>query len=163
MIQNPLAAQAQSKRIGDTEYTVTPLGFRDARRVLVRVGNILGPKLADLLSSIDLAKGLKASDVFETEAMRAIGDLLGRIEDKDLQFLEDAFSNTTTIVVDSAPDKSPLLVHAIKAGHFDLRLPEFFAWIGFCLFVNFARFFTGSTWQSGTLPNGLASVSPKSE
>jgi hypothetical protein len=157
---NPLASQAQSKRIGDTEYTVTPIGFRDARRVLVRVGNILGPKLAELITSIDMSKGV--SNAFEKDAAQAIGDLLGRITDADLQYLEDAFSPTTEIECDAAPNKRPQLVHAIKAGHFDTRLPEFFLWLGFALQVNFQRFFTASTWQSGTLPSGLASAVPKS-
>lgn len=156
----PLSRQAVAKKIGDTEYRVTPLGFLDARRVLVRLCNILGPKLSEMLTGT--SGGVAA---FETTAVNALGDLLRAVSDDDLQFLQESFEKETQIVVDSDRSKVPYLHNAIKAGHFDPqegRFQDFFLWLGFCLQVNFARFFSGATWQSALSRVG-ANAAPKAE
>lgn len=118
----------KEKQIGDTLYRVELLGFREGRRVFVKLANILGPSL----SRLELGKGPAAG----TEAL---GALFGALQDEDLGYFEGVFSPRTTLRLPSG--KEPLLRDAIELGHFDgKRFADFFKWLAFCFEANYADF-----------------------
>jgi hypothetical protein len=140
---DPLTFQSQSKRIGDTTYYVTPLGFVQARQALVKLTNLIGPALREL-SSAELGN-LKGE-------LSALGGLLSGLADKDLVYFQDLFAPKTEIELDYEPSKRPYLHKPLPTGgsriesHFaptGPRFGDYFEWLVFCIQVNYAPFFKG--------------------
>jgi hypothetical protein len=103
----------QTKRIGEHEYTVTPLGAIRGSQVLVRVLKIVGP----LFTSKDLSA----------------------LQESDMDYMREVFAPLSTVNIEG---KEPLLKDVFDA-HFVGKYDEMIGWLMFCLEVNFQSILVG--------------------
>lgn len=129
-------AIAESKQIGANVYHVTPLGFRKQRALLVKLGNLYGAATVQIALQAGSLKALASIE----GAADALTRALQTLDDSFLTELEELFGECTQV---TKPDgKRPLLSHAEnREALFAGDLFAFFAWLAFCLEVNYAPFF----------------------
>lgn len=130
-----MALKTESTEIETSEGTktfeVTQLTAIRSVRMLTRIGNLLGPALKEMKGA---APDLAQPDALKMLGAAAIGDLLSRLNENDVEkLLRDLFE---TVTVEGAPVKSQLdmLFAGNVAGMFKLA--------AFCLQVNFGDFFS---------------------
>lgn len=111
---------------GPKTFEVTQLTVLRATKMLTRLGRLLGPSLKDM-------KGGTDAEALKMLGAAAIGDLLARLEETEVERLLLDLLETTT--VDGAPVKKQL--DLLFAG----SLVEMFKLAAFALQVNFGDFF----------------------
>lgn len=124
-----MTIQTSSIEIDGNKYEITQLGARDGRRMLVRLTNILGPALGNLIKD-----GGGSSD----GVAHAIMSLSSHISEDDVDYVCKTFGKHTewrngsqTITLDD--DQQDL--------HFAGRYDSMVRWISECLRINFSPFF----------------------
>jgi hypothetical protein len=115
--------------IGAHNYSVTQLGFKKSREVFARLTKMIGPALAELLSSGD----------GQAKAGAALAALCAQVSEPDLEYLCDVFAACTLVKM---PDGKQKRLDAdaqeiIFGGHIE----DCFKWLAFCLEANYAGFF----------------------
>jgi hypothetical protein len=132
-----MAIAPESRTIQGIPFRIVPLGFRQARKVFVRVAQVAGPALAHLAAAAPSLASLAA----DAGLARAVSSALAAVSDEDLEWLAEIMGEQTTYSIE--PGKWP----ALSADNRDRLfagpkgLPLFFAWLGACLEVNFSGFF----------------------
>lgn len=140
--------ETKTTRIGVHQYKVTELDAVLGRRVFVRLLKIAGPALAKLEGGLD--EGALAS---------ALTDLLTRLEPSDFDYFCDTFASVTEVSGGKYSKTSPQLDDVFSL-HFASNYLDMFAWLAFCLKLNFASFFSGAAQLLGQLA-ASRSASPK--
>jgi hypothetical protein len=142
-----MAIEAQTREIQGVKFRVQPLPFKPARKVLVRLANVAGPALAHLAS--------QTASLGDLGLARAVSSALAAVSDDDLEWLADLYGERTQVGLDGkAP--GPFLDAERRDELFSdpARFPLFFAWLGFCLEIQFVGF-------SGVLGSVKAASAPK--
>lgn len=145
---SPLASQAKTKLIGDCAYTVEPLGFIDGRKAFVRLGNLLAPALT-ALETKKPKDDTEAGSVF----FNALGSLLERLNDADLEYFQGLYAKRTTVKL---PDgREPVLADILDTHFTGKRFIDYFAWLGFAIWSTYGDFFTDALTKASDLPSAL--------
>ena len=152
--------ETREKMIGKRVYTLELSGFLDARKALVRLGNIVAPAIA----AAALKDGAKtvASDATVGQIIGAlsggISTLLARLSDDDFDYFTNLFAPRTRV---KEGDKEWSLAKKGVADHFDsVPMIEFYEWLAFCFEANFADFFADAAKRlSGALPQNPTAAS----
>jgi len=118
--------KTESKVIGGKTYTCTQLGASQGRAVMVRLARVLG--------------GLSAKD--------PIVGLLATLNDEDIDYVCKAFAPLST--VELSPGKCPSVVDIFEE-HFAGDYTSLFAWLAFCVQVNYGPFLAGLGLKMGEL------------
>ncbi len=132
-----MGVSVEEKEIGGSTYRVTQLGFKQSRKMWVRLTHIFGAAAKEILTGLDAA----GADV----SMAAIGSSLEAVllnmEDEDLDHACTVFGACTEVRVAGGEYTSlSLVMDELFAGD----LPGMFAWLGFCLKVNYSGFLDGN-------------------
>ena len=125
-----MARKIQDTVIDGITYSVTTVGAKKGSKVLARLFKVLGPILA--------LNGKVTEDNILQKGGEALGEVLRDLREEDLDFFVDTFAGHTEVVL--AADKRPQL-SLILDDHFDGRYEELFAWLKFCVQLNFPSFF----------------------
>lgn len=141
--------------LNGTRYEVTPLGSLKGREVLVRLLNLLGPGLSQLIRT-----GV-TKDMAPEAAAALFADLAARIADDDLRYLVDTFSPCTLLQAKGMPGPGPMDPQRVD-DHFAGNYGELFLWLWMCIRVNFASFLAGVPGLRAALtsPSPAPSQSP---
>jgi hypothetical protein len=115
--------QSHSARIGDYDYTIGLLSFKDARPVYSKFQRLLS------LSEDELVKSGLGLFMFAGFA--------GGISDDDLSYLIDAFGKVSTVAI-SATQSFPLSKEEARNIVFAGRLEDMFSWLDECVRFNVA-------------------------
>lgn len=123
----------QKKTIDSVKYEVSMLPPRLARKILVRIFQVLAPSAGEAFSR-------------ESEQLtQAIGPILSTLSDKlsddDLDWMMSELAKVTTVEV--APGQEPYL-NTIFDVHFRGKVGQMFKWFAFAMEVQYADFFGGS-------------------
>lgn len=130
--------EPQTTTIEGVTFTVTPLRLKKSREVFLRLTKRVAPGLGALLDALASGGGsLMDSDAGKIGG--ALEALVGPLSDEDLDWISDAFGETTTFSTDG--EKTPYLTAANRESLFQGRLVLFFRWIAYCIEVNYADFF----------------------
>lgn len=116
----------EQRTIDGIAFEVTPLGYKKARQVFVRLTKTIGPALA---------MGAEGADV---DMAAVLGVLTDRVSDADLEYFGEVFGSTTKYSTDG--ERWPFLRAADQETLFAGQLMLFFRWLAFCLEVNFSDF-----------------------
>lgn len=134
--------ETKNKDIRGNDFAVTQLGFKKSREVFARLTSIFGPALGalagDAVSAVKSGSGVESG--VESGLGAALEALCGRVTEKDLEYLCDTFSITTTVKLAEGGQRTPLNADTqeiVFGGH----LEDCFAWLAFCLEVNYRGFF----------------------
>lgn len=126
-------ARKQAKRtIGGHRFQVTQLAYKDGRRMLFELTQILGDSLASL------AVAAKDKGVLNEDAGKAVGKLVRSLDYDFLERASDLFAAQTLVGVDGSDNMVALsddIQNAIFAGAYDVWVQ----WLAFCLELNFAE------------------------
>lgn len=120
--------EAQRKTIEGVEFEVTPLGHKLARQGFVRLSKILGPALA-----------AATADGQDADMAAALGMLVDRADDSDLEWFGDTFGKATRFSTDGGA-RWPFLGSPEREALFTGRLMLYFQWLIFALEVNYSDF-----------------------
>lgn len=126
------------RTIGATTYTITQLGAKQGRSVMVRLFRILGPAAAGLTSGEDI----------EARLGNALTALARSASEDDFNALCDTFAAATkirkTTETNAGPGHIDVPLTPDFDNHFAGRYAELLQWFGACIEVNFASFFDGA-------------------
>jgi hypothetical protein len=140
--------ETRTKTIGGTTYRVAMLPAKVGRNLLVRIVKQLGPGIAGALSGVSASGAQDNLAAMVLGASEAIHVLCARLQPDEFDAILDVFAKYTTLVL---PDNvEPQLVDKFDT-HFAGRYDEMLSWAAFCMEVNFASFFGGSSGGTGTL------------
>lgn len=162
-----MALESETVVIGDTTYQIGQLGSLAARKTLVRLTKSLGPVLGTLLAEVGLEPSSMTSEGLEggisNMSVKAIGALANslaeHLTEADLEYLCETFGKVSFYMVDG---KRLQLTLERQELHFKGgNLLNLFKWLGACLKVNYADFFTG--WGKATPPQPQPGVGATSE
>lgn len=140
-----------TRTIGQHEYTVTRLGFAQARRLLELSEQLLGPAILSLLSGIDTQAAL--SSILGTDARRAAEAILGTLGRLGSAKSDEVFRllGAHTRVQDEG--KLMVLSESNQDQWWALHPEECIAWLAYAYEVQFADFFAGAGRHlAGLLP-----------
>jgi hypothetical protein len=133
---------SDTRTIGEHEYTVYRLGFRDFRRLLALSGSVFGPGITDLLSGVDLERGVDAllsldAGVVAEGALKIFGELGSKNGEEILRML------ASSTAVDDDGKTIRLWTKAIDHADqwFALYPGEFILWLAYCYEFQCADFF----------------------
>lgn len=145
---------APAETINGTRYEVTPLGALKGREVLVRLMNLLGPGLSNLIRTWN-------KDAAPEVAAALFADLAARIADDDLRYLVEAFAPGTQV---QTPDmKGPGVLDGQRIDdHYAANYGELFQWLWLCIQVNYKSFLAGAPGVQGLMSRAPASSSSPS-
>ena len=119
----------KERAIGANTYKVTQLGFKKSREVLARLSKMLGPVLAELLSS----------GSSKDKAGAALAAICAQVSESDLEYLCSVFSECTFVTLPDGTLKK--LNDQTQEALFGGQIMECFKWLAFCLEANYADFF----------------------
>jgi len=144
---------SQTKSIDGCGYTVYMLPPKVARKILVRIFQVLGPSLGEAFSRD------------EEKLSAAIGPIIreftDRLSDDDLEWMMTALADVT--MIDPGGGKT-IPLKGVFDGHFQGKIGSMLRWFAFALEVQFSDFFGDSVGGLGQLLAGLketlASASP---
>lgn len=128
-------AESQKRVIGDYEYEVSPLGAREASRVLTRVLSKLGASVQNISSK---------------DATAMLGAIAQHVSEDDVDYIIGKFIPCTRVNL-HANQPASLLTPSLFDTHFSQRSLEMFQWIAFCFEVNFSGFFEGLRSKLGAV------------
>jgi hypothetical protein len=155
-----MAIEARDRRIGEHTYRVTQFGAKQGRGLLVRLLKLAGPSLGATLSSLAQGKHTEVEAALAAGLSQGIFELAERLNEAEVGAVLDDFAKQTVVVMG---DREPRLSDMFDA-HFAGRYDEMLLWARFCLEVNYASFFGGSSGGPGLfgrIQNALsASPSP---
>ena len=133
----------QTRTIDGVKYGVYMLPPKLARKILVRIFQVLGPSAGEAFKRE------------EQEILAAIGPILAtladRLNDDDLDWMMGELAKVSTVELE--PGKAPSLGQ-IFDNHFRGRIGRMFKWFAFAVEVQYADFWSGS--ESGL--SGLFSM-----
>lgn len=146
-----MGVETRQKIIGDTTFRLTLFGAKQGQKVLLRVSKIIAPGLAALAGSalLQAFKTGSLSSIAELDvdiggAVRQVFDVAS---DQDLDYLNDAFSAKTEILItarsNAGEQQIPIALSEGKKFEevFSLRYQDWIAWLTWCLSENYADFF----------------------
>ncbi len=136
-------------QIGDSVYTVKPLGAITGRKVFARLVRALGRTIGGL----DKAKELDRAAV-----MAAISAALDSLDDDTVDFLCEKFGESTTVLRENG--RTPTLKGPIFDDEFSGKYAAMTEWLVCCVEVNFADFFDGQGLSGLLRRVGMMSKSP---
>lgn len=146
-------SDSQSKTFDGTLYTVYMLPPKTARKILVRVFQVLGPSLGEAFTRDDEKLSAAIGPI--------VREFTDRISDEDLDWIMDALTGVTTI---SPGGEKTIQLRSVFDAQFKGKIGTMFKWFAFALEVQFSDFFGGSAGGLGQLLAGiketLGSVSP---
>lgn len=119
--------EPQRRTIDGVEFEVTPLGHKLARQGFVRLSKIIGPALAAAPTGQD------------ADMQAALGMLVDRADDSDLEWFGDAFGKASRFSTDGGT-RWPFLGAPEREALFTGRLMLYFQWLIFALEVNYSDF-----------------------
>lgn len=135
--------KSETREIGGRKLTVTQLGTGDGLRLFFKLGKLVGPSVGTLL------RQWQGKSVTKEVVGMAITELLAAIEWSDFNEFVQTFAKVTRETVTVTNDRGDSEERTVSldktigniafAGDY-LTLMQ---WLGFCLEVNFASFFTG--------------------
>lgn len=119
-----MAFKSQTKKIGTTTYTVTPLGAQAGRSILMLLMGKMGPAITE---------GQKNGG-----GAAFVGALVSAMDEPTVERLCNEFAPRTEVKLGDG--KAPNL-DAIFENHFAGNYGELLGWLQFCLEVNYSSFF----------------------
>lgn len=126
----------KTKKIGNHTYEVTQLGAVEGRRVLAKLGQLMGGVVGSL------AAGGKADPV------KAFQSFTEALSPESMDYFCDTFTKFTQV---HRADGKVLFLKDVFDDHFADNYAEMVEWLVFCLEVNFASFFGGLGGLGGLL------------
>lgn len=121
----------EDKVIGESTYRVTQLGALLGRKVLFRLGKLLGP----LMAGIDDPGNLSRS--------------LAGLDEADFEWICSVMADNTKLVQQSTNGQIEIALSGIFDTHFAGKYPDMVKWLVFAVQVNFRSFL--SAFGSGDL------------
>lgn len=123
------------KKIGKETFRVDKMGARDAQRLLLRIGKMLGPGIEAFASAV-------TSTDRETGALQAIGGMLTRADPAEADALLVDLCQSASINVEGMPkgQYDPVIFDH----HMDADLMQAWQLAAFVLEVNFRDFFSAA-------------------
>lgn len=129
----------ETKTIDGHTYIVEAMGTKRAREVQFRLLRIAGPLFASLLA----------------KDSGALSSALRNADPSDVNWLCDAFAETTKVQIKTGETVSPpMRLVDVYDAHFRRRSKAHLDWLWFCVEVNFSDFFDG-------MPPGLRGIVSK--
>jgi len=125
--------QTETKTIGDLTFEITQLGFTPQRKIFLLLSKTLGPGLAKAFSPTLTGKADPAV------VAEGITELLGALNESDLQTLSEAFGGACRLV--KADGKRPVFHPALQEITFSGQMLAYFKWLAACVEHNFSDFF----------------------
>jgi len=133
----------QSRMIGEHEYTVTRLGFSNARRLLELSEQILGPAVLSLLSGLDPIASINSLLNMDFRAAgEAVLGVLGRLGSAKSDEVFKLLGLHTQVQDEGKP---LILTPAVQDQWWALHPEECMAWLAFAYEVQFKDFFGGAS------------------
>jgi len=129
--------ETKNKDIRGNNFAVTQLAFKKSREVFARLTKIFGAALGSLAGGA--MSGAKGGAGLESSVGAAIEALCSQVSEQDLEYLCDTFADTTTVKL--AGGTRSALTADLQEVVFGGRLEDCFAWLAFCLEVNYSGFF----------------------
>jgi len=124
---------SESKVIDGTKYVVYMLPPRKARKILVRIFQVMAPSAGEAVSRAD------------DNVSNALGDILknlaDRLDDNDLEWMMGVLAEVTT--VETGPNQAPYLSKFFDA-QFKGKIGAMMKWFVFALGAQYGDFFEGS-------------------
>ncbi len=143
--------KTETRLIGEYEYEVTQLDAVRARRVFLKLSQLVAPVFAEVAAARATSDG---KDEGQTQAafITAIAKLSNSMTPEDLDFFCDQFASSTCVVMsdDGGKRRAPKLTEIQKLHFIGERFTDQFAWLAFCLEVNFSSFFQRLGLRLGT-------------
>lgn len=146
-------SDCKTKTIDGTKYGVYMLPPKLARKMLVRIFQVLAPSAGEMFS--------RESEEVATVIGPVLSSLADKLSDDDLDWMMSELAKVSTAEV--APSKEPFLEPLFDV-HFRGRIAHMLKWFAFALEVQFSDFFDGSegglSGLLATIKAALASPSP---
>lgn len=140
--------KVESQRIGVHTYKVTQLDAITGRRAFTRLLKLIGPAMS------------KLDGMGESSLARAMAELVGHLEEGDVDYFCDTFSAVTEVSGGKYAKAAPQL-DTVFLSHFAGEYLEMTQWLVFCMKVNFASFFAGAGQALGNqAPSDSSSPKP---
>lgn len=127
--------KTETRVIDGVEYRVTQFGALEGRKVLLRLLKAVGPLFAAFAELKGEGEG-KLKD-----AIPHLDSALNGLKEEDLEYLCDVFARCTEVKLNG---KWPNLPDVFDL-HFTGKYISMFAWLKFCVEVNFSDFFQLAT------------------
>lgn len=143
----------EEKRIGNARYTVSQLGYGDARPLLWLGASVLLPSLEALegVRLIDDAGRLVLVELV-TKDIGLIGKaarlFFERAKPDDFERVVRMFTERTLVQIDGA--KGPVALASIEELHWPSRYGDFASWLAFSFEVHFGPFSLGGGEAAGS-------------
>jgi|SRR6185436_16957014 len=120
-----MSLTVETKTIGEHTYEVTQLGALVGRKVLFRLGKLLGPLMAG------------------GDNPAAVAGATASLQDADFDWLCDVFAGSTKLIQQSTNGPIKIALGGVFDSHFAGRYDAMIQWLGTCVQVNFASFLAG--------------------
>ncbi len=143
----------RERKIGAHTYRVSQLGAKAGRSMLLRLIKMVGAGAAAGISGLGYGAAASVEELIARGSGDAIGELLKRLEETEVNAILDELAKHTEVIVD---DKHAPVLFEIFDMHFAGAYDEMIAWARFALEVNFASFFAGSSGFGSAIKNLLA-------
>ena len=133
-----------SRRIGEHEYTVSRLGFRDARRLLEISERVLSPGIVQLISGFDAKKALESLLSQDASSiLQGILEVLGRLGSKESDEIFRLLGTHTEVDDEGKRIRLTSNVADNQDQWWALYPGECLLWLVFCYEVQYKDFFLG--------------------
>lgn len=161
-----MALETKIKVIGNTKYHIPHLGHAAWRSTLVKVANMAGPVLGDIIRGLALDSSKQPtqdasvkrffSQVGEMDISSlgtAIGGMFARLDDDELGALTAVFAERSLFEPSGAKGPRRLTLEEIEVHFCGTTASEYLPWLWACLEHNYKGLFSALSGLGGGGPN----------